>query len=89
MRGYQFGSPDAFADCLVPCTIENPYVDGISITHGASPRVHIWTCAAGLHEYNIERHNCPCNGGPSPPSFVGSDYYCESGISTGSWDVQE
>ena len=23
--------------------------------------------------------------GPSPPSFVGSDYYCESGISAGSW----
>ena len=26
-------------------------------------------------------HACLCIGGPSPPSFVGSDYYCESGNS--------
>ena len=26
-------------------------------------------------------HNCPCaaHAGPTPPSFVGSHYYCESG----------
>ena len=23
--------------------------------------------------------SCPCAGGTSPPAFVGSDYYCESG----------
>ena len=83
VRGYQFGSTDAF-NCS-SCTIDNPYVDGVSITHGASPRKHIWTYAAGLYEYNTVGYNCPCTGGgPSPPSFVGSDYYCESGISAGS-----
>ena len=34
--------------CSAPCTIDIPYVDGVSITHGASPRKHIWTYAAGL-----------------------------------------
>ena len=30
--------------------------------------------------------NCPCTGsGTSPPSFVGSDYYCESGLDRPPW----
>ena len=83
MRGYQFGSPDGFY-----CTIDRPYVDGVSITHGASPKKHIWTYAAGLYEYNTVGYDCPCTGGgPSPPSFVGSDYYCESGFSAGDWQA--
>ena len=87
VRGYQFGSPDAFNafNCPARCTIDNPYVDGVSITHGASPRKHIWTYAAGVYEYNTIVNNCPCNGGASP-RFVGSDYYCESAISAGGWE---
>ena len=87
VRGYQFGSPDAFSvfDCQRTCAVDSRYVDGVSITHG-NPRVHIWTYAAGLYEYNTVATTCPCNGGASPPSFVGSDYYCESGISAGTWD---
>ena len=77
VRGYQYRSPDAFSvSCPHPCTIDNVYVDGISITHG-SPREHIWTYAAGITEtFGV----CPCTGGGSP-AFVGSDYYCESGLS--------
>ena len=85
VRGYQFGSPDAFIYCPAPCTTDDPYVDGVSITHGASPRKHIWTYAAGVFEYSTIVNNCPCNGGSSPPSFVDSDYYCESGLSAGNW----
>ena len=88
VSGYQTASPDGFerfTHCPAPCTIDNPYVDGVSITHGASPRKHIWTYAAGVYENRAVGINCPCNGGTSPPSFVGSDYYCESGISVGSW----
>ena len=48
VRGYQFRSPDAFEYCSSPCTIDGPYVDGVSITHGASPRKHIWTYAASV-----------------------------------------
>ena len=90
VRGYQFGSPDAFhchIPSFCPTNINSPYVDGVSITHGASPRKHIWTYAAGVLENNNGVSTCPCTGsGASPPAFVGSDYYCESGISTGSWN---
>ena len=52
VRGYQFASPDAFntPHCQAPCNIDKPYVDGVSVTHGASPMMHIWTYAAGLIE---------------------------------------
>ena len=86
VRGYQFRSPDGFerwTHCPLPCAIDDPYVDGVSITHGASPRKHIWTYAAG-HYANSP--SCPCTGsGVSPPAFVGSDYYCEAGYNTVLW----
>ena len=88
VRGYQFHSPGAFNKfaCPAPCTIDNPYVDGVSITHGASPRMHIWTYAAGVFGDQPGIYTCPCTGsGASPPAFVGSDYYCESGLDRGSW----
>ena len=91
VRGYQYGSPDGFrrVNCSAPCTIDKPYVDGVSITHG-SPREHIWTYAAGLYE---NMNGCPCTGsGTSPPAFVCSNcssqssyYYCEAGLSGRSW----
>ena len=90
VRGYQYRSPDAFNTgfCRHPCTIDNPYVDGISITHGDRPRKHIWTYTAGLTENNTVFNyilTCPCGGGTPPPNFVGSDYYCESGLNTAPW----
>ena len=89
VRGYQFRSPDAFerwTHCPAPCTIDKPYVDGVSITYGASPRKHIWTYAAGVYENQTENSSCPCTGsGVSPPSFVGSDYYCESALDRPPW----
>ena len=80
--GYQLGSPDGFhAHFCSDCTINKAYVDGISITYGI-PRKHIWTLAAGLYETEHLVYNCPCSSpaGRQPPSFLGSDYYCESGI---------
>ena len=48
VRGYAFGSPDAFE---VPSVgIDGYYADGVSITNGRSPRQHIWTYAGGLRE---------------------------------------
>ena len=46
--GYQFGHTDAF-ELRSHATIDQPYVDGVSFTHG-NPRSHIWTLAAGLKE---------------------------------------
>ena len=86
MRGYQFGSPDAFT--TFNNNIDSYYVDGVSITYGSNPRQHIWTYAAGWYETRLNSNGCPCNNGSSaspPPSFVGNDYYCESGLNTLPW----
>ena len=85
-RGYQKGSPDAFL--FNTRSIDDTYVYGLSITHG-NPRQHIWTYAAGLSDdENYPSWNCPCAviPGPAPPSFVGNNYYCESGA-VGPYDV--
>ena len=82
--GYQVGSTDVFNSERGP--IDGVYVDGISITTSGVPRTHIWTYVAGISEHlNLYQHNCPCLlEGTSyraqiPPSFVGDNYYCESG----------
>ena len=84
--GYQQGSPDAFTS--QDDTINKAYVDGISITY-ESPRKHIWTLAAGVTEIGEHISNCPCNSPPGlqPPSFVGGDYYCESGLYDYPWSA--
>ena len=51
---YQDNSPDAMWAYTrgVATTIDNSYVDGVSLTHG-SPRQHIWTFAAGFPRFMI------------------------------------
>ena len=82
--GYQYGTPDA----VHPSTqnIDSVYLDGVSITHGGSPRQHIWSLLVGVHSNKSYYDNCPCAGGSSPQSFIGNDYYCESANPTDSWD---
>ena len=85
--GYQDGSPDAFSPYIDggQTTIDSYYVDGISLTHGTSPRKHIWTFAAALHEYHSSPNGvCPCTDTrysppPAVPDFVGHDYFCDTG----------
>ena len=76
-NGYQVGTTDAFLNYT---GLGYPYyVDGVSITYGSlENRQHVFTYAAGRTEFNNSAA-CPCAGGAKPPSFVGSDYYCESG----------
>ena len=80
--GYGKATPDAFHTLDAGGrSIDSNYVDGISITYG-TPRKHIWTLAVGLSkDHQYKPYNCPCAKypGDSPPSFVGNDYYCESG----------
>ena len=77
-EGYQKGSTDAYHRNRQ--SIDDVYVDGISITVG-SPRKHVWTYAVGYSDGYDSIANCPCSThpGPYPPAFVGNDYYCESG----------
>ena len=86
VRGYQYGAPDAFWNRRSQ-TIEGDYVDGVSLTHGSpGSSQHIWTFAAGIVENNPSSYpqwSCPCADRATAlslvPSFVGNDYFCESG----------
>ena len=87
IRAYQDGHNDAFEVYNVGrvTTIEGAYVAGVSLTHG-SPRQHIWTFAAGSYETDTDNEACPCDTTFSIniPLFVGGDYFCETGVNSGS-----
>jgi hypothetical protein len=85
IRGYQVGSTNAFLSSARG--INNQYLSGVSLTHGvAGRRQHIWTLASGLSEAIITighpSEGCPCDTAPPSvvPSFIGNDYFCESGL---------
>ena len=91
VRAYQYASTDGFhrVQSKFVATIDNAYIDGVSVTHG-TPRNHIWTFVAGISEGNlISIDVCPCDtvGAVHVPSFVGEDYFCESGVSE-TWDYR-
>ena len=84
--GYQYYSPDAFNSYYVNrgLTIDDQYVDGVSITHGSSPRKHVWTFGAGNDESRSTQYECPCARNDTQfrgvvPPFIGQDYFCETG----------
>ena len=88
--GYQYGSPDAVYNGGDPNhnNINSYYVDGVSITHGF-PRQHIWTLMSGVSDSNIHANsNCPCSTGSTQrvQSFIGNDYFCESGNPNRGWE---
>ena len=80
-RGYQKGSTAGFYGVHFSRTIDQDYVAGLSITYSRNPCQHIWTYASGWDEVD-DTFACPCTGskGFVAPSFVGSNYYCESGV---------
>ena len=87
--GYQSGTPDAFRGSSR--SIDSTYLDGVSVMYG-SPRQHIWSFAGGLDEDSSVQpyFSCPCvtgsTNGNDIPSFVGQNYFCESGITQ--WDTR-
>ena len=89
--GYAYGSPDAQPFPVGTYrSIEEGYMDGISITHGSTPRKHIWSYIAGFTDDNsyTHVHNCPCAAKGIPLSynnFVGNHFYCESGNPSKHW----
>ena len=49
----------------------------VAITHGNSgSRQHIWSFGGG---FTGPDNPCPCVSGTTIPSFVGEDYFCETG----------
>ena len=80
--GYAYYQPTGFNH--YGASINRAYLSGLSITYKCCGwRRHIWSYAAGFREYGYSSTNCPCayNGGRSA-SFIGSDFYCESGTHT-------
>ena len=83
MKAYQFGYTTGFAGYnLGYSTVNDSYFSGVAVMYG-SPRQHIWSFVAGGWEnYNYPLPVvCPCDisYNISIPSFVGDDYFCESG----------
>ncbi len=83
---YQSSTPDAFDPYFDnrALSIDDVYVDGVSLTHGQSPRQHIWTFANALDETRSDAYVCPCTRPDLPytgvvPPFIGQDYFCETG----------
>ena len=86
IRAYQYGWTSAFSLYYSNCryTIEEQYVDGMSLTHGRHPRQHIWTFASTPSEYFSKYRACPCTRTDQPytgavPPFIGEDYFCDTG----------
>ena len=89
--GYQISTPDAFNGA--GASIDTYYLDGVSVTYD-SPRQHIWSFVGGVDERGYIGFTsytaaiCPCvtgsTSGSRIPSFVGQNYFCESGITE--WD---
>ncbi len=82
--GYQRGTTDAFNGG----SLEGAYLDGVSITHGAAgSRQHIWSFVAALHDADPSYSSsfvCRCtninqNWPYQVPSFIGNNYFCDTG----------
>ena len=90
-EAYQLGGLSAFYWTTAFSTPDSEdYVYGISITHGRSPRSHLWTYAVGVNANPISRvwarESCPCTRHGTKatlPNFIQNDYYCDSGNPTG------
>ena len=90
VRAYGVGLLDAFAaHDVLGIGINGAYVTGVSLTHGGdlsgtvNLATHIWSFVVGLDqtaEASLGGAHCPCDGGISPPDFVGENYFCEAPI---------
>ena len=88
--GYQIGSTQAFSGTFVrfgspqnETVIDGYYIDGFILSHGPpGSRQHIWSFVTGNSEDDPGSSACPCAPNATDvtvPSFVGSNYFCESG----------
>ena len=86
--GIGSGTPDAFFRFIEDqTTIEDNYLDGVSVTHGApGSRTHIWSFGAGhpTPSYSPYYARCHCEDNTTddfavlPISEVGENYFCSS-----------
>lgn len=98
---YQYGTLDAFHYSIrnPSRTLEDFYFSGVSLTHGrVGSRQHIWSFVGAISEYTTDSYydsrrfsqKCSCidrdlNWPYTTPSFVGNDYFCDSGNHGPGW----
>ena len=82
--GYQHSGTIAFQVPNPP--IEQNYLDGVSITHGGvGCRQYIWSFASAFGDAFVAQQpysSCSCSSSinwPYSTSFVGNDYFCDTG----------
>ena len=72
-------------------TIEDSYVSGLSLTHGAiGTRKHVWTFSGANNDISgrtFPYNSCPCinttyTQDHQAPSYVGESYFCDTGDHT-------
>lgn len=90
IKAYQESHPAAFRPYRVQntLTLNDSYVDGVSLTCGTGPRQHIWTFAAAYSDNTLD---CSCGAQRTQhmiPSYVGQDFFCETGSRTGA-EIEE
>ena len=66
-------------------TLMEHMFESVSLTH-CNPYQHIWTFMVAIQEHVCNddcHHECPCapNSPLNVPSFIGNEYFCESGNS--------
>ena len=93
--GYQHSDTIAFAGLAyggLYDSVERNYLHGVSITHGgAGSRQHIWSFASAIGDAFVAeqpRYSCSCsssNNWPYSTSFVGNDYFCDTGSHASSY----
>lgn len=85
---YQKGQPNAFHPAVTGSRpVEEAYASGLLLTHGAAgSRQHIWTFATAFFNQGNTRASyiCPCTDSAVTwpfqiPSYVGNNYFCDSG----------
>lgn len=85
---YHEGAADAFN---FASSVDSTYLDGISLTHGpVNSRQHIWSFVAAVGEVGSFHSSwqCDCsNSGtwPHSTSFIGNNYFCDTGNHASSW----
>ena len=78
IRGYQYYTPDGGFIAYIALTsgneINEPYLDGVSITHG-SPREHIWSLYGAVNEEYCCSESLKAHW---RTYFVGNHYFCDT-----------
>ena len=84
-KGYSYGFPSVWMKAV---SMEAVYASGVSITHGPpGARQHVWTFVGADNEIDPEfngQFNCPYSNTNATwayevPSFIGNDYFCDTG----------